>query len=137
MSLSFKTLDDVDYAGRRVLIRVDMNCSVDPKTKRITDDSRIIAILPTLRELSKSKTVLMAHQGRPGSDDFISLEQHTEILKSHGLNATYVDDIFGEKAKQAIQQVEVGEVLVLENVRYFEGELKNAPAEEVAKEAIV
>ncbi|MFX1265535.1 MAG: phosphoglycerate kinase, partial [Promethearchaeota archaeon] len=137
LSLSFKTLDDVDYAGRRVLIRVDMNCSVDPKTKRITDDSRIIAILPTLRELSKSKTVLMAHQGRPGSDDFISLEQHTEILKSHGLNATYVDDIFGEKAKQAIQQVEVGEVLVLENVRYFEGELKNAPAEEVAKEAIV
>ncbi|MFX1603853.1 MAG: phosphoglycerate kinase, partial [Promethearchaeota archaeon] len=46
----------MDYAGRRVLIRVDMNCSVDPETKRITDDSRIIAILPTLRELSKSKT---------------------------------------------------------------------------------
>lgn len=137
MDLSFKTLDDVDYAGKRVLIRVDMNCSVDPETKRITDDSRIIAILPTLRELSKSKTVLLAHQGRPGSDDFISLEQHTEIMKNHGLDANYVDDIFGEKAKQAIQQVEVGEVLVLENVRYFEGELKKAPAEEVAKEAIV
>jgi len=137
LDLAFKTLDDVDYAGKRVLIRVDMNCSVDPETKRITDDSRIIAILPTLRELSKSKTVLLAHQGRPGSDDFISLEQHTEIMKNHGLDASYVDDIFGEKAKQAIQQVEVGEVLVLENVRYFEGELKKAPAEEVAKEAIV
>ncbi|MFW9943586.1 MAG: phosphoglycerate kinase [Candidatus Sifarchaeia archaeon] len=137
MDLSFKTLDDVDYAGKRVLIRVDINCSVDPETKTITDDSRIIATLPTLRELSKSKTVLLAHQGRPGSDDFISLEQHTELMKGHGLDASYVSDIFGEKAKQAIQQVEVGEVLVLENVRYFEGELKRAPAHEVAKEAIV
>ncbi|MHA2378046.1 MAG: phosphoglycerate kinase [Candidatus Thorarchaeota archaeon] len=137
MDLPFKTLDDVDYAGRRVLIRVDVNCSVDPDTKRIIDDSRIVATLPTLRELSKSKTVLMAHQGRPGSDDFISLEQHTEILKNHGLDASFVDDIFGEKATQAIQEVEIGELLVLENVRYFDGELKKAPAEEVAKEAIV
>ncbi len=137
MDLSFKTLDDVDYAGKRVLIRVDINCSVDPETKNITDDSRIIATLPTLRELSKSKTVLMAHQGSPDSDDFISLEQHTKLLKGHGLDASYVDDIFGNKAKQAIQQVEVGKVLVLENVRYFEGELKKAPAHEVAKEAIV
>jgi len=127
----------VDYAGKRVLIRVDINCSVDPETKKITDDSRIIATLPTLRELSKSRAVLLAHQGRPGSDDFISLEQHTEIMKKHGLDASHVDDIFGEKAQQAIQHVEVGEVLVLENVRYFEGELKEGPAEEVAKEAIV
>ncbi len=137
MDLSFKTLDDVDYAGKRVLIRVDINCSVDPETKRITDDSRIIATLPTLRELSKSRTVLLSHQGRPGSDDFISLEQHTEIMKKHGLDASHVDDIFGEKAQQAIQHVEVGEVLVLENVRYFEGELREGPPEEVAKEAIV
>jgi len=137
LDLSFKTLDDVDYAGKRVLIRVDINCSVDPETKRITDDSRIIATLPTLRELSKSRTVLLSHQGRPGSDDFISLEQHTEIMKKHGLDASHVDDIFGEKAQQAIQHVEVGEVLVLENVRYFEGELREGPPEEVAKEAIV
>ena len=114
-----------------------MNCSVDPDTKQIIDDSRIIAILPTLKELSVGKTVLMAHQGRPGSDDFISLEQHTEILKKHGFKASFVDDIFGEKAKAAIEQVEVGEVLVLQNVRYFDGELNNAPPEEVAKEPLV
>ena len=119
------------------MIRVDMNCSVDPKTKKITDSSRIDAILKTLNELSQSKVVLLAHQGRPGSDDFISLEQHTEILKKHGLNATFVDDIFGEKAKKAIEDVKVGEILVLQNVRYFEGELKNAPPEEVAKEPLV
>jgi len=137
LSLQFKTLDDVDFAGKRVLIRVDINCSVDPETKEITDDSRIDAILPTLRELNKSKTVLMAHQGRPGSDDFISLEAHTNILRKHGLKASFVDDIFGDKAKTAIKKVAVGEILVLQNVRYFDGEMKNAPPEEVAEEPLV
>jgi len=119
------------------LVRVDINCSVDPKTKIITDSSRIDAIRKTLEDLSQSKVVLMAHQGRPGSDDFISLEQHTEILRKLGFNATFVDDIFGEKAKEAIRKVKDGEILVLQNVRYFDGELKKAPPEEVAKEALV
>jgi len=137
LKLTFKTLDDVDYKGKRVLVRVDINCSVDPDTKIITDSSRIDGILETLKELSESRVVLMAHQGRPGSDDFISLEQHTEILKKHGFKATFVDDIFGEKAKRAIDKVQIGEILVLQNVRYFDGELKNAPPEEVAKEPLV
>ncbi len=137
MNLQFKTFDDVDLVEKRVLIRVDMNCSVDPESKEITDDSRIVAILPTLRELAKSKLVLMAHQGRPGSDDFISLKAHTDILRKHGLNASFVDDIFGEKAKTAIEKVAVGEILVLQNVRYFDGELKKASPEEVAKEPLV
>jgi len=137
LQLSFKTLDDVDYKGKRVLLRVDINCSVDPETKIITDSSRIDGILETLKDLSECKVVLMAHQGRPGSDDFISLEQHTEILKKHGIKATFVDDIFGKKAKEAINKVHIGEVLVLQNVRYFDGELKNAPPEEVAKESLV
>lgn len=137
MNLTFKTLDDVDLVGKRVLIRVDMNCSVDPETKQITDISRIEAIQETLQELQRSKVVLMAHQGRPGSDDFISLEQHTEVLKNLGFNTSFVDDIFGQKAKEAISQVKDGEILVLQNVRYFEGELKNAPALEVAQESLV
>lgn len=114
-----------------------MNCSIDPETKKITDDSRIVAVLPTLRELRAAKTVVMAHQGRPGDDDFISLEQHTQIMKNYGINASFVDDIFGKKAKDAIQNLQVGEVLVLQNVRYFEGELKTGPPLEVAQEAIV
>ena len=105
VDLPFKTLDSVEYEGKRVLIRVDMNCSLDPETKEITNDSRIMAMTPTLRELSKSKVVLMAHQGRPGSNDFISLEQHTEILRKLGFNARFIDDIFGETAKMAIMTV--------------------------------
>jgi phosphoglycerate kinase len=137
LKFTFKTLDDVDYTGKRVLLRVDMNCSVDPNTKKITDSSRIEAIRKTLEDLSKSKVVLMAHQGRPGSDDFISLEQHTKILQELGFNATFVDDIFGEKAKDAIAKVKDGEILVLQNVRYFAGELKKAPPEVVAQEPLV
>jgi phosphoglycerate kinase len=137
MEFHFKTLDDVDYIGKRVLVRADMNCSVDPVTKRITDYSRIEAIRPTLTELSKSKVVLTAHQGSPGSDDFISLEQHTEFLREMGFKASFVDDIFGQKAKEAIDRVHLGEILVLQNVRYFEGELKKGTPEEVAKEKIV
>ena len=110
MPLTFKTIDDVEITGKRVLIRVDMNCSVDPETGRIIDDSRIVAVLPTLKELSSAKVVLMAHQGRPGSDDFISLQQHAQILKNYGINTSFVDDIFGDKAKHAIQNVQIGEM---------------------------
>ena len=137
MALSFKTLDDVEASGKRVLIRVDMNCSVDPTTKRLTDISRIKAVQPTLSELADSKVVLMAHQGSPGSDDFISLEQHTDALRDLGFNATFVADIFGSDAKEHIKKVNPGEILVLQNVRFFDGELKKAPPEEVAREAIV
>jgi phosphoglycerate kinase len=137
VELPFKTLDDIDYVGKRVLVRADINCSVDPKTKTIIDDSRIAAIKSTLEELQESKVTLMAHQGRPGSDDFISLEQHTEILRRQGFNASFVDDIFGDLAKAAIKGLENGTVLVLQNVRYFDGELKKAPPEEVAKEPLV
>ena len=135
--MPFKTLDDIEYDGKRVLIRVDMNCSLDPDTKVITNDSRIVAMTPTLKELSKSRVVLMAHQGRPGSDDFISLEQHTEILRKLGFDAYFVDDIFGEKAKEAIKKVKIGQILVLQNVRMFDGENKNAPLDDVAQEPIV
>ncbi|MGQ4910635.1 MAG: phosphoglycerate kinase [Candidatus Thorarchaeota archaeon] len=137
MTLEFKTLDDVETSGKRVLVRADMNCSIDPDTKELTDISRIRALSPTLHDLSDSRVVLMAHQGRPGSDDFISLEQHTNVLRNLGFNASFVPDIFGTAAKQAIREVKEGEILVLQNVRFFDGEMKKAPPEEVAMEPIV
>jgi phosphoglycerate kinase len=130
-------MNDVSLAGKRVLLRADLNCPVDPKTKKIIDDTRIVALVPTLKDLSRSRVVLIAHQGRPGDDDFIPLDQHTQVLKKLGFKATFIDDIFGERAKAAIQKVKVGDVLVLQNVRYFDGELKTGFPEEMAKEAIV
>ncbi len=137
LTLPFKTLSDVEYAGKRVLVRADLNCSLDPKTKEILDDSRIVATLPTLKELTKSKVVVMAHQGRPGDEDFTSLEKHVEVMKKKGLRASFVDDIFGKKAKDAIKKVKVGESLVLQNTRYFDGEMKTGTPEEMSKEPIV
>ncbi len=137
LRFAFKTLDDVDVNGKRVLLRLDINCSVDPESKELTDTSRIEAAEPTLEYLRNSSVVVLAHQGRPGSDDFISLEQHTRVLRQLGFNATFVDDIFGEKAKNAIARTKPGEVLVLQNVRYFDGEMKKGTVDEVAKEAIV
>ncbi len=137
MRLPFKTLDDVEVAGKRVLVRADLNSSLNPDTHEILDDSRIRAVCPTLEELSESAVVLMAHQGRPESSDFVSLESHVRLLREMGFNASFVDDIFGESAKRAIQRVEVGQIVVLENVRFFPGELKREPPEVVAQEPIV
>lgn len=137
LQFGFKTLDDVEVRKKRVLLRLDINCSVDPETKKLTDTSRIEAARPTLEDLAESSVTVLAHQGRPGSDDFISLEQHTEKIRQMGFKAEFVDDIFGEKAKKAIKNTNPGEILILQNARYFDGELRKAAPEEVAKEAIV
>jgi phosphoglycerate kinase len=137
LQFGFKTLDDVEVEGKKVLLRLDINCSVDPDTKELADTSRIEAAQPTLEDLSESSVAVLAHQGRPGSDDFISLEQHTKKIREMGFEAKFVDDIFGQKAKNAIKNTKDGEILVLQNARYFEGELKKAPPDEVAKEPVV
>jgi phosphoglycerate kinase len=66
------TLDNINVEGKTVLLRVDINSPLDPATKSFLDDTRIRAILPTLNRLSKAKTVLIAHQSRPGKNDFTS-----------------------------------------------------------------
>jgi len=140
-NLGIKTLDDVQVENKTVLVRVDFNSPIDPATGKILDDSRIrMHAEKTIRELvnKKAKTVLMAHQGRKGSSDFVSLQEHAKVLSSIlGLNVKFVDDIFGEKAKNAIRNLSPGEVLLLENVRFWDGETKKAPAEEHAKSEMV
>lgn len=137
----FLTLDDVDVKGKVVLVRVDFNSPVDPETKKVLDDTRIRAHgETTIKELSEkgAKVVVLAHQGRKGDPDFISLQQHAEILsKVVGKPVKFVDDVFGEKAKKAIKELKGGEILVLENVRYFAGETKEGSPEDHAKTELV
>ncbi len=139
--LGIKTLDDVSVEGRRVLVRVDFNSPIDPSTGRILDDTRIRTHgEKTIKELVErgAKVVLMAHQGRRGEPDFVSLKQHALVLsKVLGKEVKFVDDIFGEKAVSAIKGLREGEVLLLENVRFWDGETKKAPAEEHAKSEMV
>ncbi len=137
----YLTLDDVKVKDKTVLVRVDFNSPVDPETKKVLDDSRIRAHgETTLKELATkgAKVVVLAHQGRKGDPDFIPLKQHAEILsKILGKPVKYVDDVFGEKTKEAIRNLKGGEILVLENVRMFAGETKDGTPEDHAKTELV
>lgn len=134
---SILTVNDFDFKGKTVLVRVDFNSPVDPETKRILDDTRIrIHGETTIKELAEkgAKLVILAHQGRRGSPDFIPLKQHAEILsRVLGKPVKYVPDVFGEEAQKAIKELRDGEVLVLDNVRNYPGETKKATPEEHAK----
>lgn len=137
----FLTLDDVNVKNKTVLLRVDFNSPIDPKTKKILEDARIRAHAETtIKELAEkgAKTVILAHQGRKGDPDFIPLKQHAEILgKILKKPVKYVDDLYGEKAKTAIKELKSGEILVLENVRTFPEETKDGTPEEQAKTELV
>jgi len=137
----FLTLDDFDVKDKTVLVRVDFNSPVDPETKKVLSDTRIRAHgETTIKELAEkgAKVVILAHQGRPGEPDFISLEQHAQILGSIlGKPVKFVDDVYGEKAQNAIKELKSGEILVLDNVRKFPGETKKASPEEHSKSELV
>ena len=137
----YLTLDDVKVKDKVVLLRVDFNSPVDPESKKIIDDARIRAHgETTIKELAEkgAKVVILAHQGRKGDPDFIPLKQHAEILsKVLGKPVKYVDDVFGEKAKDAIKNLKSGEILVLENVRTYAAETKEGTPEEHAKTELV
>uniref|UniRef100_A0A7C4FEK1 Phosphoglycerate kinase n=1 Tax=Thermofilum pendens TaxID=2269 RepID=A0A7C4FEK1_THEPE len=137
----FKTLSDVEVSGRTVGVRVDFNSPVDPVTKKLLDTSRIRAHAETtLKELveRRAKVVVISHQGRKGDPDFTSLREHAEKLAEMlPAPVKFVDDIFGEKAVASIQALGEGEVLVLENVRYWDGETKSASPEQHFKSELV
>jgi phosphoglycerate kinase len=137
----FLTMDDFDFKNKTALVRVDFNSNIDPQTKKILEAPRIRSHgETTIKELVQkgAKVVILAHQGRPGDPDFAPLKQHAEILsKVLDKPVKYVDDLFGEKAQQAIKQLKSGEVLVLENVRTYPDELKKGTPEEHAKSQFV
>ena len=139
--LKLLTLDDVDVGGKTVLVRVDFNSPIDVKTKKILDETRIRTHgETTIKELvdKGAKVVILAHQGRPGEPDFIPLEQHAEVLsKVLGKRIKYTNGIFDEKVKNAIRELQNGELLVLENVRMFADEQKKGTPEEQAKTEMV
>jgi phosphoglycerate kinase len=137
----YLTLDDVKVKDKVVLVRVDFNSEIDPETKKVTSDVRIRAHAETtITELVEkgAKVVILAHQGRKGDTDFTSLKQHAAILgKILKCPVQFVDDLYGEKAKKAIKNLKSGEILVLENVRSFDGETKNGTPQEHAKTPLV
>lgn len=140
MTKEFLTLDDLDFKGKTVFLRVDINCPLNEKTKKITDISRIWAAAPTIKELSEkeARVVILAHQGRPGDWDFVSLEEHSQKLgEVLGISVEFVPDVCGERAQEAIKSLRNGEILMLENQRFNPDEMKEKTALEHSKSTCI
>ncbi len=130
------TLDDVNYSGKTVLVRLDVNSPMINST--ILDTLRIESHLPTLRELESSKVVLIAHQSRPGKKDFTTLKSHAEELSRFlGREVEYVDECFSSRVIDRIKKMKRGEMLMLENVRFYAEERLKRSAEEHATSFLV
>ena len=140
------TVRDLDVRGKRVFLRVDYNVPLEEKDGQmiVTDDTRIVATLPTLKLLLEKggRLILTAHLGRPKGkrDVTMSLKPVAARLSALlGKPVTFVDDCIGDKVEQAVAAMKEGDVVLLENVRYYNEEEKNDPAfaEKLAKVADV
>ena len=135
MAFTKKTVRDIDVDGKRVLCRVDFNVPI--KDGVVGDTTRISAALPTIKYLVEhnARVILMSHLGRPkgdGPEPELSLKPVAEKLaEMSGLPVQFVADTYGDEAKAAVDALESGHVLVLENVRFDKREKKNDP--EIAK----
>lgn len=126
MRFGIKTLDEYELKGKTVLCRVDINQPVDKETNTLKSINRIRGCVPTIRELAEhgAKVVLMAHQG---SDieykNFYTTEPHAKVL-SELLNkeVKFIDDVCGPAARKAITDLQEGEILLLDNVRFVSEE---------------
>jgi phosphoglycerate kinase len=126
---SFRTLDQADVKGKRVLVRVDLN--VPMEHGKVTDATRIERMAPTITEIADKggKVILLSHFGRPkGPDPKLSLKPvAAELSRIIGRPVAFADDCIGEKAAAAVSKMKPGDILCLENTRFHAGEEKNDP----------
>src|SRR5207248_1608168 len=125
----FRTLDDVDVSGKRVLVRVDLNVPLE--NGRVSDMTRIERVAPTISEVADKggKVILLSHFGRPkGRDAAQSLKPIApaiaNVLKRP---VAFADDCVGEGATAAVESMKAGDILCLENTRFHPGEARNDP----------
>lgn len=140
MDYQFKTMDDVDFESKTVLVRVDVNSPVDPLSGDLLDDTRMVLHSTTISELSDrgARVVIIAHQSRPGKSDFTTLKQHAEVLSNiTGKEVQYVDSIFSSYVKNTIKNMVNGEIILLENVRFYSEEMSKLTPEEQADTQLV
>ena len=123
------TIDDIKFKGKKALVRVDYN--VPMENGEITDDTRIMATLPTLHKLldDGASLILMSHLGRPGGKVVSELslrpvaKRLSEILEK---KVEFINDCIGTKVKKRVDSLKPGEILLLENLRFHPGEEKNS-----------
>jgi phosphoglycerate kinase len=127
---SFRTLDQADVGGKRVLLRVDLN--VPMERGHVSDATRIERVAPTIIEVADKggKVILLAHLGRPkGPNPKDSLKPvAAEVARILGRPVAFAEDCIGPKAEAAVAAAKPGDILCLENTRFHKGEEKNDPA---------
>ncbi len=131
MTRPFRTLDDADVSGKRVLLRVDLN--VPTENGKVTDKTRIERVAATITEIADKggKVILLAHFGRPkgGPDEKNSLRPvAAAVAEVVGRPVGFATDCIGDVAAAAIAKMKAGDILLLENTRFYKGEEKNDPA---------
>lgn len=124
----FRTLDDADLAGKRVLVRVDLNVPMDGN--RVTDTTRIDRVLPTLKEIAEKggRVILLAHFGRPKGavmPDMSLAPVAAALTERLGKPVAFAADCIGEVARTAVDALHDGDIALLENTRFHAGEEKN------------
>ena len=128
MNKKIKTVDDIDFKGKKALVRVDFNVPLNDQLK-VTDSTRITAAIPTIKEILKDggSAILMSHLGRPksGPEDKFSLKHVIkELQESVGVEVKFAGDCIGEEAVELAKGLKSGEVLLLENLRFYKEEEK-------------
>jgi phosphoglycerate kinase len=123
------SIDTYSFKGKRAIVRVDFNVPVDKETFEVTDDKRIRAALPTIHHILKSggSVILLSHFGRPkdGPEEKFSLKQIIKVVeKNIGQTVQFASDCIGQDAKERSAALKNGEVLLLENVRFYAEETK-------------
>ena len=117
------SLDHVRLEGRTVLYRVDVNSPLEPASGKLLDDGRLRAIVPTLQDLSQSKVAIFTHQSRPGKADFTDTSKHCNRLEEIlGRPISFVPDVCGDQAIEAIEAMSDGDIVFLDNVRKIDEE---------------
>ncbi|WP_372756334.1 phosphoglycerate kinase [Labilibaculum sp.] len=126
-----QSIDTYNFSGKKAIIRVDFNVPLNDQFE-ITDDTRIRAALPTIKKVleGNGSAILMSHLGRPkGKDEKFSLKYIVAHLsKSIGVDVKFADDCIGDSAKEMAAALKPGEVLLLENLRYYDEEKKGDEA---------
>ena len=121
--MKLKTLSQIQLKNKLILLRIDIN---SPVVKgKILDNPRFEASASTIKYLikNKAKIAIIAHQGRKGDSDFLSLKQHAKILSKYiNKKINYIDDLFGKTAASKINSLKQGQAILLKNVRSFEDE---------------
>jgi len=120
--MKMKSIDDFDYNGKTVLLRVDINSPIDSETKKIVNENRIQKSIPTIKKILSqgAKLAIIAHQGDTlDYHNLISLAEHAEKLTaSLGQDIKYIDDVAGPAAQDAVKALDEGEAVLLGNLRY-------------------